>query len=526
MGDGKDGRTQRRRLRRNTMWRVAVAVVSLVAFGCGQGSERTVEVVGQVPAVTSTAQPDSEVAPDVPAPAARPGTGSTGQPPGPGGDTPGPGDGSGRAGDGPDGPSGPVGDTGGDSGDGAGVVPGEGDWPGGLRLLAPPPPYVGVANEVYDMCDDQQSYVAVIGRLLGPGDEITQEDRDAISFFRRVNEVSCDEPGGRRYVYMSDFGPGGAFSAVEAAVEDYNDRSVGYPESKITHPKDIPLGYFGHLDWDFPLEDVDEVAVVEGSVLVRDGVVRGLVRNFSKTLFAREVTVTASPTEGSADAQPVSGRFPLTVQPGERAPFEIEGWTGSENPEMIDLTVSAKLSTRVDITRSFSFGTGGTVTARAVDEEFFKNFVPDFVYQAEKHKIGDDGRFMIEYISASLTVPTSHPSLEDQVLNQNIADLRVYMALLANGKVHDIVEPALHRGLPEERWSPRHYPRVYSHPITFNGAQLSGFSIVFIPEYSWHIWAGEPGPLDYNPRTIPETPPPPPTVDPDYNPPEPPPPPE
>ncbi|WP_420618483.1 hypothetical protein [Candidatus Poriferisocius sp.] len=507
MGDGKAGRTQRRRPRRNTVWRVAIAVVSLVAFGCGQDSERAVQVVGQAPAATGTAQPAHE-------PEVQPGTGSTGQPPGPGDDIPGPRGGS-------DGPSGPVGDTGvGDSG-GVGVVPGEGDSPGGLRLLAPPPPYLGLANEIFDLCDDQEAYVVIFARPLGPGEEMTDEDREAIAFKRRVAEVSCDEAGGRRYVYMSEVGPSGAFATEQAATDDHNDRNPYSDENRITHPKDIPLGYFGHLDWDFPLEDFDEVAVVDGSVLVRDGVVRGLVRNLSKTLFAREVTVTARPTEGSNnDAQPVSGRFPLTVQPGERAPFEIEGWTGSENPEMIDLSVSAKLSTRVDITRSFSFGTGGTVTTRAVDEEFFKNFVPDFVYQAEKHKIPDDGRFMIEYISASLTVPTSHPSLEDQVLNQNIADLRVYMALLANGKVHDIVEPPLHRGLPEERWSSRYYPRVYSHPITFNGAQWSGFSIVFIPEYSWHIWTGEPGPLDYNPRTIPETPPP--TVDPDYTLPEPP----
>ncbi len=513
MGDGKAIAHERQGLRGNTLWRVAIAVVSLVAFGCGQNSERAVQVVGQAPGGASAAQ--SALEPEV-----QPGTSSTGQPQGPGDDIPGPGEV-------PDGPSGPVGNTGGgDSGDGAGVVPGEGDSPGGLRLLAPPPPYLGLANELFDLCDDAEAYAVVFARPLGPGEEMTDEDRNAIAFKRQVAEVSCSEAGGRRYVYMSEVGPSGAFATEQAAVEDYNDRSVGYPESKITHPKDIPLGYFGHLDWDFPLEDFDEVAVVKGSVLVRDGVVRGLVRNLSKTQFAREVTVTARPAAGEEgsnnDAQPVSGRFPLTVQPGERAPFEIEGWTGSENPEMIQLTVSAKLSTRVDITRSFSFGTGGTVTARAVDEEFFKNFVPDFVYQAEKHKIGDDGRLMIEYISASLTAPTSHPSLEDQVLNQNIKDLRVYMALLANGKVHDIVEPPLHRGLPEERWSSRYYPRVYSHPITFNGAQLSGFSIVFIPEYSWHIWTGEPGPLDYNPRTIPETPPP--TVDPDYNPPEPPPP--
>lgn len=498
MGDGRGLVLERWGLLRSAMCRVAVAVVALVAFSCGQGSENAVRVVGLSPASTSTAQPVPERTPNTPEPTARPGTGGTGDSGQPPDDAPGPGDES-------DEPSGPVGGTGVGGDGGAGVVPGKGDRPGGLRLLAPPPPYEGVANEIYDMCNDQQAYVAVVGRLLGPGDEITQEDRDAIAFFRRVNEVSCEEVGGRRYVYMSTVGPSGAFATAQAAIDDHNERNRYSDENLIRRPHDIPLGYFGHLEWDFPLEDIDEIALVEGSVLVRDGTVRGLVRNFSKTMFAREVTVTASPASGTG-AQPASGRFPLTVQPGERAFFEIEGWTGSQDPADIDFEVTAKLSTLVDITRSFSFGTGGTVTTRAVDEEFFKNFVPDFVYQNEKHKIGDDGRLMIEYIDVSLSAPTSHPSLEDQVLNQNIQDLRVYMALIANGKVHDIVDPLPHRGLPEERWSPRDYPPVYSHPIAYNGAKWSGFQIVFIPDYSWHIWVGEPGPLDYNPRTRPETP--------------------
>lgn len=507
MGNGKAIDPKRQRSSRDSLWKIAIAVVAVAAFGCGQGSENAVHVVGISPASTSTAQPTPERTPDTPSPTAQPGTGgTTGDSEQPPDDTPGPGDES-------DEPSGPVGGTGvGDGGSGVGVVPGEGDRPGGLRLLAPPPPYEGVANEIYDMCNDQQAYVAVSAQVLGPGDEITQEDRDAIAFFRRVNEVSCSEAGGRRYVYMSAVGPSGAFATAQAAIDDHNERNRYSDENLIRRPHDIPLGYFGHLEWNFPLEDIDEVALVEGSVLVRDGVVRGLVRNFSKTMFAREVTVTARPASG-ASAQPASGRFPLTVQPGERAFFEIEGWTGSQDPADIDFDVTAKLSDRVDITRSFSFGTGGTVTTRAVDEEFFKGFVPDFVYQNEKRKIGDDGRLMIEYIDVSLSAPTSHPSLKDQVLNQNIQDLRVYMALIGNGKIHDIVDPLPHRGLPEERWSPRDYPPVYSHPISYNGAKWSGFQIVFIPEYSWHIWVGEPGPLDYNPRTIPETPPPTPNPD-------------
>ena len=200
---------------------------------------------------------------------------------------------------------------------------------------------------------------------------------------------------------------------------------------------------------------------------------------------------------------PVSGRFPLTVQPGERAPFEIEGWTGSTDPADFVLVVTADLSTNVDITRSFAFGSGGSVTTRSVDEEFFKDFVPDFVYQAEKHKIGEDGRLMIEYVQGNLTVPTSHPSLADQVLNQTIEDLRVYMALGGTGGVFDVIEPLLYRGLTEPV-HPRDYPQVVSQPTMINGFPQYGFHVTFIPGYTWHLWVGEPGPLDYNPRTLPD----------------------
>ena len=179
------------------------------------------------------------------------------------------------------------------------------------------------------MCDEADAFAVIFGRVLGPGEEMTVEEFDAIARDRSIDEVSCGEPGGRRYVYMSDRGPGGVFVTVQGAVEDHNDRNRNAAATRIIRPPDIPLGYFGHLDWTFPLEDIDEIRVMPDSVLVRDGVVRGLVRNFSKTLFGREVTVTASAAEGKEsvnnDAVPVSGRFPLTVQPGERARSRSRG---------------------------------------------------------------------------------------------------------------------------------------------------------------------------------------------------------
>ena len=406
-------------LRRSLLWWFGVLLLAVFVSACQQGSNNTVRVLDSPPGAEDN-------------------TGGAAPTTVPGDDNPGPG---------PDGPSVPVDETGGgdDTGGGAGVAPGAGDRSGGLRLVAPPPPYEGFADEIFDMCDEAFAFAVIFGRALGPGEEMTVEEFDAIALDRFIDEVTCAEPGGRRYVYMSDVGPSDPFATVQGAVDDHNDRNRNAAATRIIRPPDTPLGYFGHLEWTFPLEDIDEIRVMPDSVLVRDGVVRGLVRNFSKTLFGREVTVTASSVEGKEsvnnNAVPVSGRFPLTVQPGERAPFEIEGWTGSTDPADFVLEVTADLSTNVDITRSFAFGSGGSVTARAVDEEFLKNFVPDFVYQAEKHKIPEHGRFMIELISVDLAAPTSHPSLKDQVLNQNIEDLRVCMALGGIGGVVDVIEP-------------------------------------------------------------------------------------
>lgn len=462
------------------LWWFAAVLLAVFASSCQQGGGRTVRV-GDSP-------PDSE--------------GNTG-----GVERPSmPVDDSQYPVTGPDVPSGPVGDTGDATDDGLGVKPGVGDRSGGLRLVAPDPPYLGLADEIFDLCDDAQAYAVLYGRFLGPGEEMTVEEFDAIALDRVISEVTCDEPGGRRYVYMGDYGPGGAFTTALAATEDYNDRNRYTDANRIIHPRDVPLGHFGHLEWTFPLEDIDEIKVMPDSVLVRDGVVRGLVRNFSKTLFGREVTVTASTAEGKEsvnnNAQPMSGRFPLTVQPGERAPFEIEGWTGSTDPADFVLKVTAKMSTNVDITRSFGFGSGGTVTTRAVDEEFLKGFVPDFVYQAEKHKIPEDGRFMIELVSIGLTAPTSHPSLKDKILNQTIKDLRVYMALGGEKGIVDVIEPPLFVAATSAG-HPHNYPQAVSIPTDYRDAPYYGFEIVFIPDYTWHIWVGEPGPLDYNPRTEP-----------------------
>ena len=156
------------------------------------------------------------------------------------------------------------------------------------------------------------------------------------------------------------------------------------------------------------------------------------------------------------------------------------------------------MSADVDVTRSFAWGRGGTILTSLWNEEKFKGFVPGFVYEAEKHKIPGDDRLLIKIIDVDLVVPTSHPSLAHRAVNQTIEDLRLYMALLSGGRVYDVVEPPLYR--PLSRVSSRLYPQVVRQPTIINGHPHYQFSVTFIPEHSWHMWVGEPGPLDHDPR--------------------------
>ena len=392
------------------------------------------------------------------------------------------------------------------------MAPGLGDRSGALRLVPPPLPYVGLDNEIYDLCDDADAFLVLFARRLEPGEQISEDERDEITRDRIIDEVSCDEPGGRRYVYMGDHGPGGVFRTVQGAIDDHNERYKYVAQDRITIPPDRVLGSLGALNngfmtWKYPLEDIDEIKVDEGSVSVRDNVIRGLVRNFSKVLFGREVTVTANPMVGKEtvnnSALPASGRFPLTVQPGERVPFEIRNWAGSSNPNDFTLTVTAKMSTNIDLTRAIAFGRSGPHTGLEVTGETLKEHYPDFVYQHEKHKIPADGRIDIQTVEGGLMEPTSHPSLKGKTLDHTIEDLRVYLATFNyDGTVHDITEPPLYVS-PWFVSHPHDYPQIVSIPTTYQNRSFKVFSLTFIPNRAWHLYAGEPGPLDHNPRTPP-----------------------
>ena len=125
-------------------------------------------------------------------------------------------------------------------------------------------------------------------------------------------------------------------------------------EGLVDQPGPLKLFYeyggyveLGFEDWPvrYDLEQFrDEVAVRVDSVLVRDGVLRGLVQNMSRDLFARAVSVS------------VDGKrwvFPLTVQPTEVVPFAVEGYEGPSDPEVIEFGAATEFVSDPDPRRSF-----------------------------------------------------------------------------------------------------------------------------------------------------------------------------
>ena len=386
-----------------TRWMLGlVAVLVLLAAGCGDDPGEV--VVGEVVV--------GEVERREGAPVVRgadvvvQGAGDTGQDPGLGdGDGgpsgPGPGDGDGE---------GPVGDTGESTGDV--VLPGgyaELISPavvrGGLVLLPEPSLPVGLVNEVVDLCDDSAAFLMANGRVLGPGEVATEEELLEVLMVRSASGVDCDVSGGRRYIYVGDESWTEAHPTVAEALAHRDRIESKWVDARKRRPDGKLLGYHGMFKREFPLEPRDEVVVLADTVSVSGGVVRGLVHNLSEGLYARNVVVSAGDS---------SWRWPLTVQPGERAPFEIEGWQGSNDPNEIALSVTADTSTVFDLSRAFGIGE----------------------YRPEPQR----GRYVA--MGALLTEPTSPPGLGEAIGQQTIDDLRAYFAVLDvdTGTVIDVVQ--------------------------------------------------------------------------------------
>ena len=339
----------------------------------------------------------------------------------PGGESPqdeGPGTGEPGTGE----PAGPGGD-----GDTSGLV--DESW--GLRHRWPGR-YAAVADEVVDMCDDSNLFYYLNGRFLGPGDEIYPSQRQRMDEYRERWLPGCGDspdPSGDRYFYITDVGYAGKGATAQEALRSYEDgerwhreRDPFYDQRVANSRRGRRLGHYG---WDpEPESRVDRVAVIEGSVTLQDGVVRGLVHNLSASLWARGVSVTVGGERWE---------FPLSVQPAEAAPFEVAGWTGAEAPPVADISVEATLSAEIDISRSLVLdGAPGywAASARGIVHPF-----PYWTMPRPWQEIEAGFGSGLEY-----RAPTSHPHLAERVMSQQIDYVRVFVAFDRDGKILEVTE--------------------------------------------------------------------------------------
>ena len=219
---------------------------------------------------------------------------------------------------------------------------------------------------------------------------------------------------------------------------------------------------------------VDDVRVVPESVLVRDGVLRGLVRNWSWRYWAYDVTVAA---DGHQFA------WPLSVQPGEVAPFKIHGWDGPADPEQIAFDIEADLSWHADPSRAFkSFG-GTDLAAFPNHERVFSEYVRAS-YPEVTADVPVGARPILTAVSDMLVYlpPPSRLSWDDDVARLVAGrDLSGYGALVdSHGRVID-VGPA-HVYLADYEQEPGRPQDIL----------FVGFDIYAQLAYEDHEW-GEPG---------------------------------
>ena len=441
------------RLKRRLLVAVLIAA-SVVAAGCSAEPDATVTVGSGPGAAPGGLDDDAQTPAPNPDGAAPSGPGETPGPVGraddpqpgpqpPGGEDPsndggggpgaeqtgGPQEPTGTAG--PDDPAGPVAETEADDGEDL-LVPGDDvpftwliegravrddagniTFPGGKYggfWWEPESLWSAVLNETLDMCDDNDAYAAALMRRLGPGEEIDPWQQEEIETLRWVLGADCS-PGGRRYVYMTEYGPGPAGVSPQDTVEQLSNQAKNTASyGKATQPPGIPLGYYIYRH---KVHDpADEVVVLADSVTVTGGTIRGLIQNRSRTLWARDATVAAGGQQW---------RWPLTMQPEETAPFEIHNWAGATDPAAINLTVTADLTPTVDISRAIAFAVThdwyGTWN-EYLNQGFPASAVPD----------PPTGAFGYTEAIMELRVPTSHPQLASQINNQTINDLRAYVA--------------------------------------------------------------------------------------------------
>jgi len=245
------------------------------------------------------------------------------------------------------------------------ILPGPDDIPGPLwwsldehlRVVETP-------VRVFDMCDDAEAYEAMTGEVHSSG-ALMHADKFMFVLEHRSG-LDCSaaphqDPVGDRYAVRNHLdGLSLSFLGSPSAASREGERlaGLGLPYVQEHRHSAVASGGYhtpallaGDADpypaIEFPPADRprDSIEVIAESVGVHDGVLRGLVRNWSRELWAYSTTVTAGDS---------TWLWPLSIQPGETAPFELAGWTGPDDSARIEFRIDAEMSSEVDLSRAFS----------------------------------------------------------------------------------------------------------------------------------------------------------------------------
>ncbi len=279
--------------------------------------------------------------------------------------------------------------------------------------------------------------------------EVASAD-DSVAIVANATESSCYAPGGLH-------GIDGYFRG-ERRVEEH-----------------FTLGYSGAFDkLEFDGYTTDHIYVDRDSIVMGKRAIRGLIHNGLEGHFARNVIVSVV----HKDTKTLVGtwRWPLSLQPGERAPFEVWHSEPDLEVEQIEFRLDAILSEEVDPTRSFRIESlwGGRVYGEDfIDLYNYRPYDSDYVeietgtylnqdvidfggpqnrylkedflelYEdiIQPEGIEDIALFRFTDIYARLEPPPSHPELAKIVKAQYIDRLRAFVAILdSNGGVVEVNE--------------------------------------------------------------------------------------